>query len=295
MPAAVLDNLQIFYGDASPAETRLYVRLSDAPRGTGLRLSGNVIGPVCEYSHTLSATIRLVDRGATPALLAEAIVPDPCFWSPELPFLYRVHVGLGSGENSPPSVDRWVGIKPLGARDRRLVYAGSTLVLRGGRPANSESCDLAAWHAADAAVDLENPENRVLEEASRLGVWVVARITQADAAAQLKRIARWPAVMLCVLPADAQLDAEALYDAAGVILAQEFLPDLPFAPASWCRAVICRGDDAEQIAAWSKNVEMPVIACLRQPAGGEPGTVRAACDNLQRALAGRGEFAGYLA
>ena len=295
MPASPLENLQIFYGDANAAETRLYVRLNGARRDEGLRLSGTVIGPECAYSHTLSATIRLIDRGATPALLAEAIVPDPCFWSPELPFLYRVSVGLGTLASNPPLVDRWMGIKPLGARDRRLVYAGATRVLRGGRPAEGESCNLSAWHAAEAAIDLENPGDRLLEEASRIGVWVVARVAQADAAVQLKRIARWPAVMLCVLPPEAELDAESAYDAAGVILAQEFTPDQPLELASWCRAVICRSDNAERIADWSKHVEVPVIACLRQPGGDEPGQIRAACDSLQRRLAGRGEFAGYLA
>ncbi|HEX4148048.1 MAG TPA: hypothetical protein VHY20_03630 [Pirellulales bacterium] len=289
-----LDQLQVFYGDASPAETRLYVRLNGASRGLGLRLSGTVIGPVCQYSQTLPATIRLVDRGATPALLAEAIVADPCFWSAESPFLYRVHAQLDGGVGPSPATDRWIGIKPLGARDRRLIYGGATHVLRGGRPGGGGPLDLPAWHTADAAIDLENPSDQILEEASRLGVWVVARLTQADVAEPLRRIARWPAVMMCVLPREAEVDTESAYDASGVILAQEFTPDEPPELASWCRAVICRSDDAERISDWSRDLPCPVIACRRDPAGGEPAQVRAACDPLQRLLAGRGEFAGYL-
>src|SRR5258707_3368942 len=98
------DHTEIFFGDANHAEARIYARLAIDKRMLDCRLTGRVIGPACEYAHTLSATIPLVskrpanvDSQNAPALLAEAIVPDPCFWSTELPFLYEVRFELRRG------------------------------------------------------------------------------------------------------------------------------------------------------------------------------------------------------
>ena len=38
-----------------------------------------------------------VDRGPGASLLAEAIVPEPCFWTPEMPHLYQAEVQLRRG------------------------------------------------------------------------------------------------------------------------------------------------------------------------------------------------------
>src|SRR5262245_28286526 len=104
MPAAdLLSELEVFFGDASTAEARVYARMVACHDASDCRLSGAVIGPQCDYARTLSTTVPLVDirqistkHGAN-VLLAEAIVPDPCFWSAEVPLLYLVEVELWRG------------------------------------------------------------------------------------------------------------------------------------------------------------------------------------------------------
>ena len=59
-----------------------------------LQLTGTLAGPSCLYAKTLQATFSLVDRGPGESLLAEAIVPEPCFWTPEMPQLYQADVQL---------------------------------------------------------------------------------------------------------------------------------------------------------------------------------------------------------
>src|SRR5689334_16460036 len=109
-----LDCVHVFCGAADQALARVYARLTWTTGGSEYRLGGAVTGPSCLYSETLSAHFPLVDRGPGPALLAEAAIPDPCFWSDELPFLYRIDVELKRGDAVVDRARRWLGIKRLG-------------------------------------------------------------------------------------------------------------------------------------------------------------------------------------
>jgi hypothetical protein len=287
---ASLENLQVFYGDTNPALARVYARLPAVPVGSNVKLSGTLSGPVCEYSHTLSATTRFMERGAAPALLAEAVVADPCFWSPELPMLYRMHVELRENGDLLAATDRWLGIRPLAASGRRLLDCGRNVVLRGARQPHAPAvASLAEWHAAEAALWLDDPTDELLAEASRLGVWLVVTVTPAT----LARIARWPAVAVCILPCDAELTDEQHYNARNVVLAQSFGPDEPIAPQAWCQMAVDCSTSEDQFAERAAGCRLPVIACRRDPAVLSVSDVRGGCDRLQRSLAGRGEFAGY--
>jgi hypothetical protein len=286
----MLESLQVFFGDTNPALARVYARLAAVPAGSNVKLSGTVSGPVCEYSHTLSATTRFLERGSAPALLAEAVVADPCFWSPELPMLYRVQVEVRENRELLAATDRWLGIRPLAASGRRLLDCGRNLVLRGSiRPQAASVASLAEWHAAEAAIWLDDPTDELLAEASRLGVWLVVTVTPAT----LARIARWPAVAVCILPQDAELTDGQHYDARNVVLAQSFGPDEPIAPQAWCQMAVDCSTREERFAERAAGCPLPVIACRRDPAVHSVAEVRGGCDRLQRSLAGRGEFAGY--
>src|SRR5690606_21870743 len=110
-------------GQASPAETRVYARLvGEHPRD--VQLSGTLSGPYCEYAHTLPATVRFTDLGPGPMPLAEAIVPDPCFWTPELPYLYQASVEVRREGNEIARLEQTFGFRPLGPRGRRFYYEG---------------------------------------------------------------------------------------------------------------------------------------------------------------------------
>jgi len=82
--------------------------------------------------------------------------------------------------------------------------------------------------------------------------------------------------------------------AHNLILAQRFSPDEPIVPATWAQALLCDTDNPETLAGKVRDCHLPVIA-LRS--AGKLATIedaRRQCDRLQRDLAGRGDFAGYL-
>lgn len=87
------EGFTIDVGEVSDLEARVIVRFAD----DDVRLSGCLRGPYCEKAHTLPAEYPLV-RLAGQKSTAEAIVTDPCAWSPELPHLYRVEVEAIRGD-----------------------------------------------------------------------------------------------------------------------------------------------------------------------------------------------------
>lgn len=294
------NQLEIFFGDANNAEARIYARLPSDAAPAGSKLAGRVVGPQCAYASTLSATIRMnpkrpqTEAGAD--LLAEAIVPDPCFWSPELPFLYRVEVELRQGPELLASTAHALGIRPLGARGRKLLLEGKPWVIRGAEQSALPPAELSQWRAIDTALVVEAPSDELCAEASRLGAWLLARI-DGDAvhlAAELHRLARWPCVAMIVVESGAELPEAAVRRARNVLLAQHFGPGAAISPAAWAEAIVCEDADPARLAERSAGATLPVVA---QQAGrwhDDLSAARRACDELQRALAGHGDFAGYL-
>ena len=138
---------------------------------TPWQLTGKLIGPQCAFAHTLPAHMKFASRqgnlplppgegwgeGAASSapkgrskaetLLAEAVVPDPCCWTPELPFLYRAQLELRrsrvpgvevlrapSGMPDPEvvlQVDCVLGIRRFGVRGKNFYFEGKRFVLRG--------------------------------------------------------------------------------------------------------------------------------------------------------------------
>lgn len=87
------DGFTIEVGEVSDLEARVVVRYAS----DGIRLRGRLRGPYCKKAHTLPADYPLSQIGEHDAA-AEAIVTDPCAWSPELPHLYRVEVEAVRGD-----------------------------------------------------------------------------------------------------------------------------------------------------------------------------------------------------
>lgn len=85
---------------------------SPVREGADTHLSGTVTGPRREGSRTLPATVRLASVSGRDVPTAEAVLPDPCFWSPELPFLYDVSLELRRGDEVVESSEFSIALHP---------------------------------------------------------------------------------------------------------------------------------------------------------------------------------------
>ena len=88
------DDIEIVVGEVNDVEAHVYARYnveSDDARGGAehIEMTGTLRGPYCETSRTLPAEFAFKSVGTA---LAEAVIPDPCQWSQELPHVYRAHI-----------------------------------------------------------------------------------------------------------------------------------------------------------------------------------------------------------
>ncbi len=133
MKDSFIPNLEVFSGAADPAEARVYAVTSNTDSNlveNGWQLSGHLVGPQCDFAHTLPARIPFRAERSSNSV-AEAIVPDPCFWTPELPFLYRAELNLQQGERAASRHTQTIGIRRFGNRGSAFYFDTKRFVLRG--------------------------------------------------------------------------------------------------------------------------------------------------------------------
>lgn len=206
--------LEIFTGEATPASARLYVKLLGLEDVAGVTVSGTVRGPICAHSRTLQATIPLADqscqhaKGPGEVPVGAALIPDPCYWTPELPFLYRVDVRCRRGDKLLLEESRTLGLRPLGLRGHQFYLAGQPWMLRGVRIAAGQAVDLGLCHENNLAIWICAPDEPMCRDASDTGVAMVADLTSAglETSTALARLTDWSCVV-----------AAAVSDAAGSI------------------------------------------------------------------------------
>ncbi len=314
-PHDFADRLELFFGEAADALAHVYARLRGTEPQSGLQLTGTLRGPSCLYAKTLKATFSFVDRGPGKSLLAEAIVPEPCFWTPEMPQLYQADLQLRRGGEVLARAARMLGIRLLGAEGRKLICDGNRWVLRAVSQGEVPPTELVQWRECDAAMLVCNPDDQLCEGASRVGVLLVAEFDsptlgpdstilsprgrgQLEGAVlsgwanEIHRLSRWPAVGMVVLPSRTTLDLAGL--AHNLLLAERFRPDQLIVPAAWADAAVCDVADPHDWTARIANCKVPVIAARPSANPASVAEARALCDRLQRDLADRGEIAGYI-
>lgn len=308
-PSAFAERLDVFSGAANPAEARLYARLELTADevNRGLQLAGRVVGPECMFSHTLPARMPMMDRSGNGALLLEAVIPDPCFWTPELPFLYRVEIELRHNDQTLAKAQRTIGVRRLGVRGPSLHFEGKRFVLRGVHLQSeisnfkSQIEPVAAFcRETWTALAVPKPTDDLGEWATRQGVLLIADLTaeqtdtSRDMASLLRRLARWPSVALAVLKPGVTLPAELGSELRNLLLAQHVADGEPLHPAPWAQLLIVEALESRSLADKLAGCNLPIVAYRRQSEEPDVESARAACDGLQRDLSSLGDFAGYL-
>ena len=167
------DEPVLYYTEATPASVCIGVRL--AHTGAGCVLAGQVSGPYCQHAKTLPAYFRLNPSGSE-ALQAEAFVPDPCYWTADLPMTYRVDVELRSNGQVVQAWEYDYGVRSLQTQGRSLYLEGRRWVARGVYADRFEPFDAPTWRDVSAVMMATNPADDVCEQASRTGVWLLAKL-----------------------------------------------------------------------------------------------------------------------
>jgi hypothetical protein len=294
---SVLEELEVFFGAANNAEAAVYVQLpKNASLPDDVQITGSVNGPGCKYAHTLPATVALRNLDPGPFSLAEARIPDPCFWTPEEPYLYTVEVTAQLGEEVLATQRRTLAIRRLGVQRNSLFLDAKRWVPRAVAIESSSAPSLDDCHAATLGCVVDDPSDDMCGQATQIGVLLVAKITTdaGDVTAEVQRLARFGAVGFVIVENPPPATDEMSNVARNVVLCHLVCDDrsgdtLP----SWAETIVYEVEDLQRAAQFAAECALPVIAWRRSAETNHPAAARVACDALQRDLAPHGDFAGY--
>jgi len=290
------DQLDVFYGELTVHRAYVYARLPRPEGGEGWSLSGKLRGPRCLHAQTLPASAKLVDQGPGPTLLARALLPDPCCWSPDLPAIYDVAVNLVCGSEVVATARRELGLRMVGIRGRNLSLDGKRWVLRGVGTASTTARLPREWHAAPAAMVASDPSEEQLAEAAQWGALAIVEIDEPGESAiqRLRELARFPAVAIAVIRRELPGEFAMSQCVPNLLLAQPIRPGEAPLLQPWAELAVVSASDPELFASVSSRLTVPVVAQRRLTTPVSISEARAACDTLQRDLAPSGQFAGYI-
>ncbi len=254
-------------------------------------------------AHRCLRGFRLGQKGSSNIVLAEAIVPDPCFWTPELPFLYRAELNLQQDEQAASRHTQTIGIRRFGNRGRTFYFDAKRFVLRGvnlnfdDEPTESRLNYMReTWTAAVVAW----PTPQLCELASRRGMMLIADFptsaTQSEqhAIESLHSIAHWPAVLAAIVDTQTASLIKSLSAIRNLTIGQYVDCSQPSIVSEATQIIFAEVNNLKDFAACAATFDRPVVAVR---SSGQPAKIeeqRAACDALQRDLASYGDFAGYI-
>jgi hypothetical protein len=267
------EQLEIFTHRAS--ESEVLVELGDVP-GIEVR-SFQLCGPRCERAHTLPATFQANQSGTL-------LVTDPCYWTPQLPFLYDVELSLQLADGTTTTWKHTVGLRRWEIDGRNLFRERRRIVLRAVAVAEFDVADLAAAVEAEMALVVLDPSEAFLQRASELGVPIVADLR--GLSPSLTSYTWQPSVVLVLLD-------KATPKPHAIKTASVARPACGFAANTWPDAITIELSNSERPPAWAATCEKPLIAIRRQGAYAELAEARRACDQLQADLAPQFNLAGY--
>lgn len=168
-----------------PAETEITLTvLLDDPEANGWELKGRLAGPSTPLAETVEVAYPLRAIVAEDGLLrARVVIPDPCIWSPETPFLYHGPVEVWQHGQLRASTQVQHGIKEVALRRKGLRLNGEELVLKclQGRGVSAEELPRLRQQGINALlVTVGSTIEPLWEAAARWGFFILAQLDPHD-------------------------------------------------------------------------------------------------------------------
>lgn len=278
-------------------ESSVTVSLVGVNAETATPLESELHGPVCAYARTLPSVVGA--RAAAGDTAIEFLMTEPCYWTPQLPFLYDLHMRVRDSRGTIRELDRSLGLRRLVAHGRNLRLGGERIVLRGASCEQLEASRLVESRAAGTAIVTRYPNDELYDAAAHMGVFLVADTTVnlGNLVSVFRDLSWQPAVALVLLDRDQIVEEHALVSRRmNLLLAQRIrtgetagISDI----AAAADVIAVELAEGERPPEWVPRLVKPVIAIRRGRAYADFHEARAACDRLQAELAPEFDLAGY--
>lgn len=288
--------LDVFHGELHPGSAHLYARVStdsdlNGAWEDGVRIHGAIDGPFCEGSSTLPAHLAFEDRGPGTALLAHVQLPDPCYWTPEVPLRYRVRIEIQKAAETIWHAEQMLGLRQLGLDSGRFQCAHQPWTLMGG--------ELAGFRhgppPAGMVGVMRGTDAGLLEAMSAGGGWCLTLLEQQHHREQLDLALRdcHAAANIGVI-LGGELSDFAPQAAPNLIRGQLFEADQDLRPAEWVDVAFVRFNDPAELARRTEKLDIPVVAVGTQSEDAGWKEIESSCQQLLGRLAAFRQFAGYI-
>jgi hypothetical protein len=296
--SAATEQLAFVTIDATETGVRLRVDAVRAGEGNGpVGFVGLLEGPACKFARTLSTSYKVsrpLGGAGSGSALAESYVADPCYWTPALPFLYRLVGEVARADGTTMPLDRQIGFRRLRAERASLRLEGERVVFRGAAVASFGVDGLNDARNAGTMLIVGESSEELCLAADRTGVGIIVDLRNASNPldATLRWLAWHASVMAVILDAEATSAGRqaGMLVANGVRAAAEPSPaDARLSP----NLLVVELSPGERPPAWVASSRCPVIAVRRGAAYADFTGARAACDQLQADLAPEFNLAGY--
>lgn len=291
--------IEVFSGQLTTVEARVYARLRHGSPGSDTAIQGVVRGPRSHLARTLVSEFqfRVRKRGREP--LAEAIVPDPSSWTPEMAHCYEVELEATDRGQTVASYNGILGLRRWGVRGANLMLEGRRWVVRAAHRDSVSASSLDDWRRERMAMMVAEAPDSLCEAATIHGVMLLAdlsmeaeRMSQSDIIEEIHRLTRWPAVLMVIISsATAWALGPTWTKPESAVMIERVRESAPVARLPWVDGHIV---DAERIPAIDvvRQDARPILVC-RQSGMMSLAEARGTCDELQRKLSPRG-YAGYV-
>jgi hypothetical protein len=265
--------------------------------GSAMPFEGELYGPFCEYAKTLPnrTAARIVEGDRR----VEFLITEPCYWTPQLPFLYDLRLRAEGDRGVDDGFTRSIGLRRLTTHGRDLRLSGERIVLRGVSDNDFAAERLPQARSAETALIAPFCDAALFNSAAKTGVFTVAAIARntGDLTNVLNDLSWRPAAALVLLDGVAvSADASQAARRMNLILAQRMQaaeapgPNDVQAAADLVAVELAAG---ERPPSWMASLGKPVIAIRPGGAYADLHGARAACDRLQAELAPEFDLAGY--
>jgi len=267
-------------------------------------LTGKLVGPHCEYARTLPAEFSFAEFSPPdigifsdlnrPKYTTQVI--DPCYWTPELPFLYDLQVSLQMENGQNVEYQAKIGLTRWECHWRNLRLESRRIVLRGASIEQPSTDSIPAARAANTALLVDRYDRTFCDVADQIGVIVCLDLRTAGDSLRsiLSQINSSTSVFLVLISSDQrrQKNLDNLWPSNCIVA--EFLSTTSpedYTDLGTVVAFELRGE--ERPPSWIAKAPRPVIVIRRGEDYADLTAARAACDRLQAELAPEFDLAGY--
>jgi hypothetical protein len=93
-----IKDVSMFISRLTPTEAEVNITVFPESLSSTTQARGRLVGPRCAYAATVEIAHPLREQSReltdTPRIVLRALIPEPCLWDSESPFVYRCQVEL---------------------------------------------------------------------------------------------------------------------------------------------------------------------------------------------------------